>query len=362
MGFLGMTPSDPGRSRRRLHRPLVPVLAALMLVGGIIQTAPPASASVVSPVACNHPVPPSWFHRELVEAIAISRDLPASWARSPAIAQIVCWQGTGFRPRFSARRVGHRWHGIFAMTVPEMQTMFGPWMTATRDAFHLSSPCFVLGWAACPRTAGNRMIIQQIIAGLRWIWLNYGSPGTAWEFIQRTGRFNSYPRRGTNDAPARSPLALCPVEGSVSYQDDFGEVRTVGGYHPHWGNDIVAPTGRPIRAPFDGLAVAHSDNWFAGNWVTVTGERGYVRNGHMSAFARLGFVKAGTVIGYVGSTGDARGPHDHFEWHPWAAPAHPHRAPSGFTRIMDGIDPYPYLNAACGAARVATFRKVPTSE
>jgi len=208
----------------------------------------------------------------------------------------------------------------------------------------------------------NGAIIQQIIAGLRWIWLNYGSPGTAWEFIQRTGRFDSYPRRGTNNAPVRSPLALCPVDGRVFYQDDFGEVRTVGGYHPHWGNDVVAPTGRAIRAPFDGLAVAHSDNWFAGNWVTVTGERGYVRNGHMSAFARLGFVKAGTVIGYVGSTGDARGPHDHFEWHPWAAPAHPHRAPSGFTRIMDAIDPNPYLNAVCGTVRTAPARRAPSSE
>jgi hypothetical protein len=329
---------------------LVSAAISVALVGGIVEVAPVASASVVARNRCNHPsqpVQPLWFHRQLIAAIRISGDLPARWARSPDIASIVCWQGTSFAPRFAARGPGHRWHGIFAMTTQELQTMFGPWMTANRHAYRLSRACFLRGWGACPHVAGNTLIVQQIIAGLRWIWLNYGTPLNAWRFIQRTGRFNSYPRRGTDDRLTHTPFALCPVEGTVYYQDDFGEVRTVGGYHPHWGNDVVAPTGRPIRAPFDGFAVAHSDDWFAGHWVTVIGENGYVRNGHMSRFARLGFVEAGTVIGYVGSTGDARDPHDHFEWHPWVVPAHPHRSPQGFGRIMDAIDPYPFLNAAC---------------
>ncbi len=109
----------------------------------------------------------------------------------------------------------------------------------------------------------------------------------------------------------------------------------------------IASIGRPIRAPFDGLAVAHSDDWFGGHYVTVVGDEGYVRNGHLSRFGRLGWVKAGTIIGYVGETGDARSPHDHFEWHPWNVPKSLHRSPFGFTRILDAIDPFPFLNQVC---------------
>jgi Peptidase family M23 len=319
----------------------------IVLIGGIAQETPPVSAAVFGPGTCNHPAQPAWFHPQVLAAIRISADIPASWATSPYIARIVCRQGTGFNPGFTAIGGGQQWHGMFAMTVEEMQTIFGPWMTGNRYAYRLSATCFVRGWVACPHTAGNAATIQQLIAGLRWIWLNYGSPVQAWRFIQSIGRFNSYPMGATDDPPARTPFALCPVAPPVNYRDDFGEFRNVGGYHPHGGNDVIAPTGRPIRAPFDGLAVAHSDNWFAGNWVTVIGPKGYVRNGHMSRFGTLGFVKAGTVIGYVGSTGDALSPHDHFEWHPWVLPTPLYRAPTGFRRIMDGVDPYPFLNTVC---------------
>jgi Peptidase family M23 len=334
-----------------VKRSLLSGLVVVALIGGLAQVPAPASASVVSPDGCTNAVAPASFHRQVLNAIRISGDLSPSWAGSPYLAKIVCWQGTFYRTPFLARRGSHVWHGIFAMTVAEMQTSFGPWMTATRSAFHLSSTCFVRGWAGCPHLAGNSSAVQQIIAGLRWIWLNYGTPLNAWRSIQRTGRFNSYPRQGTDDAAARRPFRLCPVEGPVHYRDSLGEPRGVGGFHPHWGNDMVAPTGRPIRAPFDGLAVAHSDDWFAGHYVTVVGLHGYVRNGHMSRFGHLGFVKAGTIIGYVGETGDARGPHDHFEWHPWVDPAPLHRSPFGYTQIMDAIDPYPFLNEVCGAAR-----------
>lgn len=335
----------------RIRGAVLSVITVAALLGGSLLPptvyASPAPTPPTPVQACAHPKVPSWFHKSLATAIRVSRNLPADWVGSPYLAKIVCWQGTKFSAAFIQHSHSyHLWHGIFAMTVEEMQNIAGPWMSNNPAEFKLSAPCFTGGWDKCPKTTANTRTIQQEIAALRWIWLNYGTPRTAWVHIVRTDRFNSLPRPGTVNRATRRPLRLCPVVGS-HYRDDFGEPRTVGGYHPHWGNDMYTSLGRAIRAPFDGFAVARSDNWFAGNYVTVVGANGYVRNGHLSRFGTLGWVKAGTVIGYVGETGDAAGPHDHFEWHPWVVPIPRHRAPSGFRQVMDAIDPYPFLNAVC---------------
>jgi murein DD-endopeptidase MepM/ murein hydrolase activator NlpD len=129
-------------------------------------------------------------------------------------------------------------------------------------------------------------------------------------------------------------LETCPVRGPVSIADNFGVMVNKPGVpvHVHEGNDMTAATGTPIVAPFAGTAVA-SPNGLGGLAVKVYGERGYVYNAHLSAYGQLGSVRTGTVIGYVGSTGDAGGPHDHFEWHPNGGSA---------------VDPYPYLSISCG--------------
>ena len=126
----------------------------------------------------------------------------------------------------------------------------------------------------------------------------------------------------------------CPVQGLDAVANNFGYVvskRLGVPRHIHQGNDIAAPYGASIIAPFDGTAVASADP--LGGWaVKVYSPIGYVYNAHLSAYGHLGEVKAGEVIGFVGATGDASGPHDHFEWHPGAGPA---------------VDPYPYLMAVC---------------
>ena len=129
-------------------------------------------------------------------------------------------------------------------------------------------------------------------------------------------------------------LQTCPVSGSVLISDDFGAIVSKPDVptHVHQGNDMTAPTGTPIVAPFAGIATA-VPNGLGGLAVRVTGELGYVYNAHLSAYGRLGTVRRGTVIGYVGSTGDAGGPHDHFEWHPGGGVA---------------VDPHPYLLFSCG--------------
>jgi len=145
------------------------------------------------------------------------------------------------------------------------------------------------------------------------------------------------------------PLFVCPVDQPRAYSDSFGAPRYAGGYHPHAGNDILAPEGTPIRATFDGVATA-DPNGLGGNAVIVTGSQGWTYNAHLVRYGTLGHVTTGTIIGYVGNTGDAAGgpTHDHFEWHPNVLPANPYRSVYGYT-VIDGsaIDPYPYLNEVC---------------
>lgn len=126
----------------------------------------------------------------------------------------------------------------------------------------------------------------------------------------------------------------CPIRGWHSIADNFGATVRLPGVpvHRHMGNDIAAYSGTPIVAPFDGYASASSSE-LGGLEVRVEGARGYVYNAHLSSYGTLGSVRAGTVIGYVGATGDATAPHDHLEWHPYDGAA---------------VDPYPYLVISCG--------------
>jgi murein DD-endopeptidase MepM/ murein hydrolase activator NlpD len=139
------------------------------------------------------------------------------------------------------------------------------------------------------------------------------------------------PFDGMTDIAIEGILRVCPVDEPRVYSDNWHAPRWGGGFHLHQGIDIFAPTGTPIRAPFDGLAVT-ADNSLGGIAVKVYGKTGYVYNAHLSAYGELGRVKAGDIIGFVGSTGNASGPHDHFEYHPGDG---------------DAINPFALLNAVC---------------
>ena len=67
-------------------------------------------------------------------------------------------------------------------------------------------------------------------------------------------------------------------------------------------------------------------------------DRGYVFVAHLIAYGDLGWVDAGTTVGYVGDTGLSTAPHAHVEWHPWDGGAVDPTLPAAQLRLSAEID------------------------
>lgn len=137
----------------------------------------------------------------------------------------------------------------------------------------------------------------------------------------------------------------CPVAGPVSFTDTWGAPRPGG--RVHQGVDMFARHGTPVVAPVDGT-VEYRSNSIGGPSFHLWGDDDtYYYGTHLAAYgAAAGDVRAGTIVGYVGATGNATGtpPHLHFEIHPGRrrgdAPA--------------AVNPTAAVATACGQNRVDT--------
>ena len=111
---------------------------------------------------------------------------------------------------------------------------------------------------------------------------------------------------------------VTPVNGVMT--STFGPRKhpILGVVRIHKGVDWAAPVGTPIAAAFDGEIVFQGDGGGYGNVVKIAHAGGReTRYAHMSKFAIASGVgtkvKAGDIIGYIGTTGLSTGPHLHFE-------------------------------------------------
>ncbi|MET0125536.1 MAG: peptidoglycan DD-metalloendopeptidase family protein [Pseudomonas caspiana] len=113
-----------------------------------------------------------------------------------------------------------------------------------------------------------------------------------------------------------SNLALDkPVAGPLSSK--FGVRRFFNGEerNPHSGLDFAVPAGTPIKAPAAGKVILTGNYFFNGNTVFVDHGQGFISMFcHMSKIdVKVGdAVPRGGVVGRVGSTGRATGPHMHW--------------------------------------------------
>ena len=121
--------------------------------------------------------------------------------------------------------------------------------------------------------------------------------------------------QGTDKNPSgliwRVPCDYIRVSSAFGYRWH----PTTGEYSMHKGVDLAAPKGTPIYATRSGTVTTATYHSTAGNYVTINHYDGYSSvYMHMTHYV-VGagdYVKAGQLIGYVGSTGRSTGPHLHF--------------------------------------------------
>jgi murein DD-endopeptidase MepM/ murein hydrolase activator NlpD len=108
------------------------------------------------------------------------------------------------------------------------------------------------------------------------------------------------------------PLSVAPVSGTIS--SDYGVPRKIS--DTHRGVDIFAPIGTPIRAIERGVIIRSAFLQDYGNTVEIGhGKNWTTLHAHLTRrIVRVGdIVRKGQIIGFLGETGNATGPHLHLE-------------------------------------------------
>jgi murein DD-endopeptidase MepM/ murein hydrolase activator NlpD len=129
-------------------------------------------------------------------------------------------------------------------------------------------------------------------------------------------------------------LQAFPVQGRCGFSDTWGAARSAG--RTHEGTDIIGARGLALYAAMDGVVSKMTTGGvLGGTSLRLTAADGtYFYYAHLDSFAANiangQTVRAGQIIGYLGSTGDTNTPHLHFEVHPKGGAA---------------VNPYPILKA-----------------
>jgi murein DD-endopeptidase MepM/ murein hydrolase activator NlpD len=141
------------------------------------------------------------------------------------------------------------------------------------------------------------------------------SPGTIQDLSQKAlsieSNLNSLMNFFESDTlRLASTPSIMPTVGWMSSVFGHRNDPFTGAWTMHYGIDISTNVGNPIMATADGIVIKVQTDKYLGKNVTISHG-----NGHMSNFA----VKAGQkvkrrdIIGYIGQTGKAAGPHVHYE-------------------------------------------------
>jgi murein DD-endopeptidase MepM/ murein hydrolase activator NlpD len=133
--------------------------------------------------------------------------------------------------------------------------------------------------------------------------------------VQRENR--EIARLWGRSGPRRFALPLAPPLDPLPEGGRFGSRRVINGQprSPHSGVDFGAPAGTPVRAAAAGTVALVAEHFFGGRSVFLDHGDGLITmylHLRRAAVAEGASVERGQVVGEVGSTGRATGPHLHF--------------------------------------------------
>ncbi|MEM9102010.1 MAG: peptidoglycan DD-metalloendopeptidase family protein [Pseudomonadota bacterium] len=148
--------------------------------------------------------------------------------------------------------------------------------------------------------------------------INQGHSYTAVRYRNSRGETSYYSPDGRSMRKAflRAPVNFSRISGNFSLRRKHPVLNRI---RAHRGVDYAAPTGTPVRASGDGKVHFKGKKGGFGNLIVLNHGQSYQsKYAHLSRFAkgvRSGkHVKQGQIIGFVGSTGLATGPHLHYEF------------------------------------------------
>ena len=143
--------------------------------------------------------------------------------------------------------------------------------------------------------------------------INQGRIFNAFLYTTRAGRTDYFDQKGVplRKSFLKAPLKFTRISSRFSYHRFHPILKIV---RPHLGVDYAAPRGTPIKTVADGIVIKKAYDRAAGKYVKIRHPNGYVTvYNHMCRFAKglkVGKrVLQGEIIGYVGATGYATGPH-----------------------------------------------------
>jgi murein DD-endopeptidase MepM/ murein hydrolase activator NlpD len=156
---------------------------------------------------------------------------------------------------------------------------------------------------------GQMVYAEMVLSGTRL---------RLYRFTPQGGELGYYSALGES---IRKPLLRTPIDGARISSTYGMRVHPILGYsRMHRGVDFAAPSGTAIYAAGDGVVARMGRVGGYGNYVEIKHNEQFVTAyAHLSRYARGlragARVRQGDVIGYVGMTGTATGPHLHYEVH-----------------------------------------------